>query len=160
MHGGIMRYFLLDRIDEIAYGKHITAVKCVSLSDDIFNEHFPGYPIFPGSLILEGLAQSAGTLFELSMMHENKKLLRSVLSIVTRMKFRSPVCPGDRMLLKAKIISVREDSGVAAVSAEVEGNICAEGELTFTFVDISNKTLEDNRMVLYSHCMRNAKVVP
>ena len=51
-----MRFHLIDRIDEIHQGRYVVAVKCISLADDVFDEHFPGYPIFPGSLILEGVS--------------------------------------------------------------------------------------------------------
>jgi 3-hydroxyacyl-[acyl-carrier-protein] dehydratase len=155
-----MRYYLLDRIDEIRYGHSITAVKCVALSDDVFNEHFPGYPIFPGTLLLEALAQAAGSLFELTMMNDRSEVRRCVLSIVNRMKFRNPVYPGDRIMLRAAVVSVRDDSAVASVSADVDGKCCAEGELTFTFVRITNATLEQERATLYAHCMRNTKIVP
>jgi 3-hydroxyacyl-[acyl-carrier-protein] dehydratase len=156
----VMRYYMLDRIEEIRYGDYITAVKGVSLSEDLFNEHFPGNPLFPGSLIMEALAQTAGSLFELTMMHENRPVLRSVLSIVNRMKFRNPAYPGDRIILKAKVVSVREESGVAAVTAEIDGAICAQGELTFTFVNVSNAVLEANRAMLYETCMRRARIIP
>lgn len=154
-----MRYYLIDRIEEIKYGSYLKAVKCVTLSDDVFNEHFPGYPIYPGCLILEGMAQAAGSLFELTMMHRDEKVKRCVLSIVNRMKFRGAVYPGDRIIITAAMNASREDSGVASVSAEVDGKICAEGEITFTFHDISNDSLEDNRQDLYRNCMRNAKVI-
>lgn len=154
-----MRYYLIDRIEEIKYGGYLKAVKCVTLSDDVFNEHFPGYPIYPGCLILEGMAQAAGSLFELTMMHRGEKVKRCVLSIVNRVKFRGAVYPGDRIIITAAMTASREDSGVASVSAGVDGKICAEGEITFTFHDISNDTLEDNRQDLYRNCMRNAKVI-
>jgi 3-hydroxyacyl-[acyl-carrier-protein] dehydratase len=155
-----MRYYLIDKIDEIRYGDHIIAAKCVSLSDDIFNEHFPGYPIYPGSLILEALAQTAGSLFELTMMNSGKEVLRCVLSIITKFKFRNPAYPGDKIILKASCKSVRDDSGIASVSAEIDGVVCAEGELIFTFHRITNKTLEESRNTLYQFCTRNTKIIP
>jgi 3-hydroxyacyl-[acyl-carrier-protein] dehydratase len=154
-----MRYYLIDRIEEIKYGDYLKAVKCITLSDDVFNEHFPGYPIYPGCLILEGLAQAAGALFELTMIHNKVEVRRSVLSIINRMKFRGPVFPGDRIIITTKIISSREDSGVASVEAEVDGKVCADGEITFTFHDISNEILEVNRKNLYDNCMRSVKVI-
>lgn len=55
-----MRFYLIDRITEVAPAKYVEGLKLVSMSDDVFDEHFPGYPVFPGSLILEGLAQMSG----------------------------------------------------------------------------------------------------
>jgi 3-hydroxyacyl-[acyl-carrier-protein] dehydratase len=154
-----MRFHLIDRIEEISYGKYITAVKCVTLSDDVFNEHFPGYPVFPGSLILEGLAQLGGSFFEIMMDHEGKPVKRSILSIVNKMKFRKPAYPGDKLLYRAEIASIRDDFGVVNVRAFIENEICAEGELTFTFMDIPDVALHNSRMELYKICMKNTRVV-
>ena len=57
-----MRYYLVDRILEMEPGVRAVGVKCITLSDDLLNEHFPGNPVFPGVLLLEGLAQTAGRL--------------------------------------------------------------------------------------------------
>jgi 3-hydroxyacyl-[acyl-carrier-protein] dehydratase len=155
-----MRFHLLDRIEEVRYNDYITAVKCVSLSDDVFDEHFPGHPVYPGSLIIEGLAQLGGSFFELIMKREGKPALRSVLSIVNRMKFRRPVFPGDRMLLRADMVSFRDEFGVVRVQSEVDGEVCAEGELTFTFMDIQDESLHGSRLDLYKICMKNTRELP
>jgi len=155
-----MRFHLLDRIEEVHYNQYISAVKCISLSDDVFDEHFPGHPVYPGSLIIEGLAQLGGAFFELIMNHEGKPVRRSVLSIVNRMKFRRPVFPGDRMLLRADMLSSRDDFGVVSVKSEVDGELCADGELTFTFLDIQDETLHGSRLELYKICMKNTRELP
>jgi 3-hydroxyacyl-[acyl-carrier-protein] dehydratase len=155
-----MRFHLLDRIEEICYGKYITAVKCITLADDVFNEHFPGYPVFPGSLILEGLAQLGGSFFELMMKHQSLPIKRSILSIVKQFKFRRPAFPGDKLLYRADIVTMHEEYGVVKVKAEIVGEHCAEGELTFTFVDIPDDTLHQSRLELYKICMKNTKVIP
>ncbi len=154
-----MRFYLIDRIEEIRYGDYATAVKCVTLSEEIFNEHFPGHPIFPGSLLMEGMAQLAGSLFELTMRHREEPMLRAVLSLVNRLKFRRPVVPGDRVLIRATITSMHTESGMAKVKAEVDGTVCSQGELMFTFHDIANPLLQDEREDLYRCCMRNTRVV-
>jgi len=154
-----MRFHLIDRIEEICYGKYITAVKCITLADDVFNEHFPGYPVFPGSLILEGLAQLGGSFFELMMKHNDQPIKRCILSIVNKMKFRKPAGPGDKLSYRAEMITMRDDFGVVRVQATLEGDLCAEGELTFTFADIPDPKLHDSRMELYKICTRNVRVV-
>jgi len=154
-----MRFHLIDRIEEIKYDEYIIAVKCVSLADDVFNEHFPGYPVFPGSLILEGLAQLGGCFFELIMKNRNELVRRSILSIVNKMKFRKAVEPGDRLIYRADVISFCEDYGIVSVKAENTGILCAEGELTFSFIDIPDKSLNDSRLELYKICMKNTLVI-
>ncbi len=154
-----MRFFMFDRIEEIKYGDYIKGVKCITLADDVFDEHFPGYPVFPGSLMLESLAQIAGSLFELTMRNESKPILRSVLSIVNRMKYKNKIVPGDKVILTATITGRKPDAGTARVKAEVDGIICTTGELTFTFHDISSPEIEDQRELLYKIGMKNTKVI-
>ncbi len=154
-----MRFYLIDRITEIKYGDYITAVKCVSLADDVFNEHFPGHPVFPGSLLQEGLAQLGGSFFELMAKREGTPIKSSVLSIVNKMKFRRPVWPGDRIEMRAEVASRKDEFGVVRVRAEVDGEVCAEGELTFSFVEVMDDSLRESRMELYRICMRDTKEI-
>lgn len=145
-----MRFHMIDRIDEICHGKYVVAVKCISLSDDVFNEHFPGYPIFPGSLILEGLAQLGGSFFEMTMKERGLPIRRTVLSIVREFKIRKPAGPGDRLIYRAEIVSMQEAYGVARVMANLDGDLCAEGELMFTFINLPNDKIRESREELYA----------
>ncbi len=154
-----MRYHLVDRIDEICYGRYITGCKCITLADDVFNEHFPGYPIFPGSLIQEGLAQLAGSFFEIMIHKQELPVRHSVLSIVNKMKFRKMAQPGDKLLYRADITVMREDYGIAKVAASLDGEVLAEGEMTFSFIVLADETLYKSRRAIYDICMRNTKVI-
>ena len=154
-----MRFHLVDRVDKICYNKYIQGVKCITLADDVFDEHFPGYPIFPGSLILEGLAQMGGSFFELIFKNEGRKNVRSVLSIVNKMKFKKPVVPGDRLIYTSTIVSISQEYGVADVKAEIDGEIIASGNLLFSFVNVQNTTLQDSRDEIHGLFMKNVKIV-
>ncbi|MFC2131010.1 3-hydroxyacyl-ACP dehydratase FabZ family protein [Bacteroidota bacterium] len=154
-----MRFHLVDRVEEVCYDKYIIGVKCITLADDVFNEHFPGYPIFPGSLIQEGLAQLAGSFFEIIMHKRGLPVKRSVLTIVNKMKFRKPAEPGDKLIYKAEVKTLNDEYGVAAVTAILDGEICANGEMIFNFFDIPNEILQQSREQIYEICMRNAKVI-
>ena len=145
-----MRFHMIDRIEEICRWKFITAVKCISLSDDVFNEHFPGYPIFPGSLIMEGLAQLSGSLFEMAMQQEAARTRRAVLTVVREFKIRKPAGPGDRLLYRAEILARNEEYGVTRVSAMLDGEVCAKGELMFSFVEPPNEKISQSREELYA----------
>lgn len=152
-----MRFHMIDRIEEICRWKRISAVKCISLADDVFNEHFPGYPIFPGSLILEGLAQLAGSFFEMAMQDQGLANRRTVLSIVREFKIRQAAGPGDRLLYEAEIVSMQEAFGVARVVATLDGKLCAKGELMFTFLTLENEALSRSRNELYEIVTRNTR---
>jgi 3-hydroxyacyl-[acyl-carrier-protein] dehydratase len=154
-----MRFHMIDRIDEIVHGKYITAVKCISLADDVFNEHFPGYPIFPGSLIFEGLAQLGGSFFEMTMKERGLPVKRSIVSVVNKLKFKRPAGPGDRLMYRADIIAMQDDYGVAKVTAELDGEVCATGELMFTFLELPNEKITRSREELYEIVTKNAKIV-
>ena len=154
-----MRFYMIDRVEEICYEKYITAVKCIALADDVFDYHFPGDPVFPGTLIIEGFAQLSGMFFELTMKRKGLPPKLSVLSMVNKMKFRKPVRPGDRLLTRADIISLRKDYGVAKVKAEIDKEICADGELTFVFMSQDDERLHQSRMDIYEIFMTNAREV-
>tara|TARA_Y100000310_G_scaffold315205_1_gene365501 strand:+ start:249 stop:716 length:468 start_codon:yes stop_codon:yes gene_type:complete len=154
-----MRFFLIDRVEEICYEKYITAIKCITLSDDVFEHHFPRYPVFPGSLLIEGLAQLSGMFLELILKKNQLPPKLSFLSIVNKMKFRKPVLAGDRVFMRADIVSLREDYGVVKVLAEIDGEVVAEGELTFAFLSLDDEKLHQSRMEFYEICMKNAREV-
>jgi len=154
-----MRFHMIDRIETICHEKYITAVKCISLSDDVFNEHFPGYPIFPGSLILEGLAQLGGSFFEITMKEKGLPIKRAVLTIVRQFKLRKPAGPGDRLLYRAEILSMQDDYGAVNVTAMLDDDICAEGELMFHFVTMPNEKIQESREELYGIVTKKTKVV-
>lgn len=156
-----MRFYMVDRIRKISPGKYIEGIKLVSMSEDVFNEHFPGYPLFPGSLILESLAQTSGLLFEYSIRERKLPERRAVLSMVRRMKYRRMVIPGDSLLLRAEATKFYPDEyAVAAVSASVEGKICAEGELLFSFLDIMGEEMKSAGDHLMQLAFKHTEIVP
>lgn len=153
-----MRFHMIDRIEEICRWKYITAVKCITLADDVFNEHFPGYPLFPGSLILEGLAQLSGSFFEIAMQEANNPAgKRAVLTVVREFKIRKPAVPGDKLLYRAEILSMQQDFGAVRVEATLEGELCAKGELMFSFVVPPTDKVAQSRQDLYEVVTRQTR---
>jgi 3-hydroxyacyl-[acyl-carrier-protein] dehydratase len=140
-----MRYVLLDRITELKPPERATGVKCVSLSDDFFVDHFPGIPVMPGALILEGLAQLGGTLLEATMRERGHPKASALLTMIDRAKFRSPVRPGDRLELETTVLAFSENAGQVQGLARVEGKVVAEAAITFAFVEVQNEKLLASR---------------
>ncbi len=144
-----MRYLLLDRILELSPPERARGVKCVALSDDVFEHHFPGHPILPGALIVESLAQLGGVLLEAALKKRGHLNLHALLVAIDRAKFRQMVRPGDRLELVAESMQVSEDGGRVRAEArltggdrgEPHGQLCAEAELTFAFARVDNPTL-------------------
>ena len=136
-----MRYYLIDRILLLQPPELATAVKCVSLADDVFVDHFPGHPIMPGALILEGLAQLGGVLIEATMRERGRSDLHALLTIVDRAKFRQMVRPGDRLEMEARSVKVTEDGGQVKALARVDGKLATEAELTYAFAIVTQPKL-------------------
>ncbi len=140
-----MRYVLLDRITRLVPSEVAQGVKCISLADDIFVDHFPGHPIMPGALIIESLAQLGGVLVEATLRERGRDDLHALLTMVDRAKFRRLVRPGDRLELETRLLSAREEGGQVRATASVEGQLAAEAELTFAFAEVKSEKLRARR---------------
>ena len=144
-----MRYVLLDRITALEPPERARGVKCVTLADDVFADHFPGHPVMPGALTLESLAQLGGVLCEATMRQRGRHDLHALLVAVERAKFRRMVRPGDRLELETTALRVSADGGQVRGTAHADGQLAAEAELTFAFAEVKHpKLLERRREVL------------
>lgn len=144
-----MRYFLIDRVTELVPGKRIRGIKAVSLSEEILHDHFPGLPVFPGLLILEGAAQLSGFLLEATASRVGEMVRRAVLAQVRNAKFHSPAGPGDVIRFTAEISSLLEGAGLVSVRAEVDTRRIATAELTFILKTIEEPAVHEQRRALY-----------
>ena len=106
----------------------ITAIKNVTINEPFFNGHFPQYPVMPGVLIMEALAQTAGVL-ELSKPENKGKLV--FYAGMDKVKFKKQVVPGDQLVMTAKFVKRRGTIAVVEAKAEVDGKLAASGTLTF-----------------------------
>ena len=125
-------FLLVDKVIEYEPGKRAVAIKNVTINEPFFQGHFPGYPIMPGVLIVEALAQTAG--IAVASLEENKGKL-GVFTGIESMKFRKQVVPGDVLRLEAEILVLKMGMAKVKVLATVEGQKAAEGEIKFAMVD-------------------------
>ena len=121
-------FLLIDRIEELEPGKRAVGKKCVSYNEPFFNGHFPQYPVMPGVLIMEALAQTAGVL-ELSKPENKGKLV--FYAGMDKVKFKKQVVPGDQLVMTATFVKRRGTIAVVEAKAEVDGKLAASGTLTF-----------------------------
>jgi 3-hydroxyacyl-[acyl-carrier-protein] dehydratase len=128
-----MRFLLIDKIRTIVPGENATGVKCWSLDNEIFQDHFPGFPTVPGVLLTESMAQLAGILVEHSYYKEYTKANKvyPLLSIILKAKFRSFVKPGDQCIIKAELVTVDHGRANVKVTTFVDDEIKAEATLSF-----------------------------
>jgi 3-hydroxyacyl-[acyl-carrier-protein] dehydratase len=125
-------FLLIDRITEFEPAKRLVAIKNVTINEPFFQGHFPGYPIMPGVLVVEAMAQAGGII----MMHElpdrHEKLV--VFTGIERAKFRRPVTPGDQLRIEVEVLSFRTRAGKIQGRATVEGKLACEATLTCAVV--------------------------
>lgn len=124
---------LVDRVLEIDPSKRIVAEKCVTINEPFFQGHFPGHPVMPGVLLIEGMAQAAGILL-LSSKPELKGKLVYFMSI-DRARFRRPVVPGDRVRYEVDVLRLRSSHCKLSGKALVDGKVAAEGICSSAIVD-------------------------
>ena len=127
-----MRYILIDRILNYEKDRNITAVKNITLSDDVFMDHFPGNPIFPGALSLEALSQTGGALIEIS----NDFKYKAIVFMIENAKYRDFVRPGEQLILKAEIISSDTNYIRVKTKAVVDNKIKVNADLVFTLIKV------------------------
>lgn len=131
-------FLLIDRVTEIISGESILAYKNVSISEHIFQGHFPGHPIYPGVMIVEGLAQAGGVLAFKSMSEEDQKNAESKVVYfmsIDKCKFRAPVKPGDRLEYRVTVIKHKGNIWMLRGEAYVDGKMTTEAELKAMIVD-------------------------
>lgn len=126
-----MRYLLIDKIKKIEFNKQITAIKNVTMSEDVFRDHFAGCPVMPGALLIESAAQAATALIEVSADFK----VKAILTIVEKAKFRKLVKPGDQLLINVNMISIQSDSALLDCIITVNDKPVMDGRLVFNLMN-------------------------
>ncbi len=118
-------FLLVDRVVELNLSENIVAYKNITYNEELFQGHFPDKPLFPGMLSLEAMAQAAGILGFRTM--DKKPADGSMYMFVgaDKVRFKRPVVPGDRLMLRASVLSVRRGIWKFDVSSDVDGELCA-----------------------------------
>jgi len=130
-------FLLVDRVNSLAKSEDIVAFKNVSISEPVFQGHFPGHPIYPGVMILEGLAQAGGLLAFQSMELTKEEAAEKVVYFMSidKAKFRKPVRPGDRLEYRVSVIKRKGDIWMLDGKAYVDDQLVSQAELKAMVVD-------------------------
>jgi 3-hydroxyacyl-[acyl-carrier-protein] dehydratase len=121
-------FLLIDRVVEFEPAKRLVAIKNVTMNEPFFQGHFPGYPIMPGVLVVEAMAQAGGMIMMAELEDRQKKLV--VFTGIERAKFRRPVTPGDQIRFEVNVLSFRTRAGRIEGKAFVDGKLACEAILT------------------------------
>jgi 3-hydroxyacyl-[acyl-carrier-protein] dehydratase len=114
-------FLLIDRIVEVERKKRIVAVKSVTFNEPYFQGHFPEFPIMPGALVVESIAQAGGTLLLPEVPDRHNKLM--VFTGIEKAKFRRPVVPGDQMRIEVNVLNWRPRA------VRMQGRVLVDGKL-------------------------------
>jgi len=126
---------LVDRVLSLEKGKSIKALKNVTINEPFFQGHFPDYPIMPGVLIIEALAQT-GAVAGMVLPENQGKI--ALFAGIENARFRKPVVPGDSLRLEVTITAMKRGIGKATAVATVDGALACEAMLTFALVARTN----------------------
>ena len=110
-------FLLIDRVVEMERRKRIVAIKNVTINEPFFAGHFPGFPIMPGVLIVEALAQAGGVLLLTEVEDRSDKLI--VFTGIEKARFRRPVVPGDQLRIEVEVLSWK--AGSSRILVRMEG---------------------------------------
>ncbi|MEO8052356.1 MAG: 3-hydroxyacyl-ACP dehydratase FabZ [Acidobacteriota bacterium] len=125
-------FLLVDRIEELE-AERVVGIKNVTVNEPFFTGHFPDYPVMPGVLIIEAMAQVAGVLVLSGIPDRKSKLV--LLAGVDGAKFRKPVRPGDQLRMEMKILRSRASMAKVSGVATVDGAVVAEAEMLCVLAD-------------------------
>ncbi|MHB1161291.1 MAG: 3-hydroxyacyl-ACP dehydratase FabZ [Chloroflexota bacterium] len=121
-------FLLVDRIVELEEGVRAVGIKAVTANEPFFQGHFPGFPVMPGVLIVEALAQ-VGAVVLLKIPENHGKI--ALFAGIDGFRFRKQVFPGDVLRLEVQLTKMRGPVGKGTARATVDGDVAAEGELMF-----------------------------
>jgi len=154
-----MRYFLIDRVIEFQKGESAAGIKNITLTDEILQDHFPTYPVFPGVLMIEAMAQLGGFLVE-SSRNRPDTIRRAVLAQVDKAKFHQPAEPGDQLIVRVSMAEQMSDAARVNAKIEVLGEKIATAKITFVLREIESSAIHEQRRELYRLWTRHLSPVP
>ncbi|WP_438298437.1 3-hydroxyacyl-ACP dehydratase FabZ [Sporosarcina sp. FA15] len=125
-------FLLVDRILELEEGKRAVGIKNVTANENFFNGHFPNYPVMPGVLIVEALAQVSAVVM---LTKEGNQGRLGLLVGIDKCRFKQQVKPGDQLRLEVEITRLKGPIGKGRGIATVDGTLVCETEITFAFGD-------------------------
>lgn len=122
-------FLLIDRVVELTLGESIVAYKNITVNEGVFEGHFPNYPVFPGVLILEAMAQACGVLGFKTMNKTPEDGSIYLYAGIDNVRFKKQVVPGDQLYIEARKLSDRRGIWKFECVAKVDGMVAASATI-------------------------------
>jgi len=126
-------FLLVDRVIELEEKVRAVGIKNVTINEPFFQGHFPGKPVMPAVLIVEGMAQVGAVMLLSSIPDRRNKLI--YFTGIDQARFRRPVVPGDQIRYELKVLKLKSRTCLMRGEAYVEGQLAAEAEILCAMVD-------------------------
>jgi 3-hydroxyacyl-[acyl-carrier-protein] dehydratase len=133
-------FLLIDRVIEMERKQRIVAIKNVSINEPHFQGHFPDYPIMPGVLMVEAIAQAGGALLLSEIPDRDSKLM--VFTSIENARFRRPVTPGDQLRIEVTVLNWRTRVVKMGGAITVDGKLVCDATVMCQMVDRVAKKVE------------------
>ena len=122
-------FLLIDRVVDLKVGESIVAYKNITINEQVFEGHFPNYPVFPGVLILEAMAQACGVLGFKTMGKTPEDGSIYLYAGIDNVRFKRPVVPGDQLVIEAKKLSDKRGIWKFECVAKVDGQLATSATI-------------------------------
>jgi len=137
----------LDRIDELVIAERAVGAKSFPEDSFFFRDHFPGFPVVPGVILLEAMAQLSGKLIGYTVRKQRGDWPFPILSMAEKVKFRQFVRPDEEVLFEASFLALRDESAQMKVRARLNGRVVAQAEQTFVFNAVPLESVAESERV-------------
>jgi 3-hydroxyacyl-[acyl-carrier-protein] dehydratase len=138
-------FLLVDRVLELERGKRLVAIKNVTMNEEFFQGHFPGYPIMPGVLVIEAMAQAGAILMMSELPDRHTKLI--LFTGIDEAKFRGAITPGDQLRFEIDVVKFRSRIGKMLGKTYVDGKLVCEATLSCMVVPRSREKAAETEPV-------------